>query len=138
MSDDPIYTNMSIRRIDELERRLSKLEDPKWFGDKYRESQMWATHESMINGITELKKKVKDLEEKVNLHHYELTIEILKRIEELERYLTGAPNFVTPSSNSKFPHKCPMCEGFGKTYSDFSGLNMAICNSCEGKGIVWG
>ena len=48
------------------------------------------------------------------------------------------------------PHKCPACDSTGKYYIDpnrplsglegldESGLLYKICNSCEGKGIVWG
>lgn len=35
----------------------------------------------------------------------------------------------------KSPHKCPVCDGLGKT--DVL-LPDACCNACKGKGVVWG
>lgn len=35
---------------------------------------------------------------------------------------------------SKKPHKCPVCEGLGKATLFHDG----ICETCQGKGIVWG
>lgn len=40
---------------------------------------------------------------------------------------------------SRKPHKCPVCDGKGYCHS--SGINIASggqCQSCQGKGIVWG
>jgi len=46
----------------------------------------------------------------------------------------------------KSPHKCPICDGKGKLYPDKpeTGMiwdfkdNNQVCDSCQGKGILWG
>ncbi len=46
----------------------------------------------------------------------------------------------------KKPHKCPVCDGKGKLFPDKMQVGMTwdiktnnqVCDSCEGKGIVWG
>lgn len=43
---------------------------------------------------------------------------------------------ITDENNNKKPHKCPVCEGTRHCSSE-SGLSWQ-CESCEGKGIVWG
>lgn len=41
--------------------------------------------------------------------------------------------------NDKKPYKCPVCSGSGGIKHPLTGLVMpAICNPCEGKGIIWG
>lgn len=51
----------------------------------------------------------------------------------------------TEYPNAKKPYKCPVCEGLGNDKGipianpayEFS-MKYASCQSCEGKGIVWG
>ncbi len=69
---------------------------------------------------------------------------------------TNSQPFVQPKipTSGKKPYKCPVCDGSGKHYidpnkplsgfealsstKDANGLSYNLCNSCEGKGIVWG
>lgn len=38
---------------------------------------------------------------------------------------------------NKLPYRCPVCDGCGR-YGLTEESNGAICQGCEGKGIVWG
>jgi DnaJ-class molecular chaperone len=45
--------------------------------------------------------------------------------------------YAMPELPLKNPHKCPNCEGFGNRYNEDK-TQVGICQSCDGKGIVWG
>ena len=49
-------------------------------------------------------------------------------------------NASTPKYISRYPHRCPLCEGRGKLPPDgtTSNYSMVTCHGCSGKGIVWG
>ncbi len=54
-----------------------------------------------------------------------------QRIDDIETLID-----VRAENNEKKPHKCPVCDGKGQWFEEPS--NKYHCNSCEGKGIVWG
>lgn len=80
--------------------------------------------------------------------------EIVKRIDDIEAQLKRINvefekiAVAISFSSGKMPHKCPVCEGEGKNKNKLvmdgivgpSTISMKNpeCNSCEGKGIVWG
>lgn len=67
-----------------------------------------------------------------------------KKIIEMDERLKNVEIVVTDKLCKK-PHKCPVCDGCGNSKGvlepnpnyDFS-MKYALCNSCGGKGIVWG
>jgi len=56
---------------------------------------------------------------------------------ELLKYKEGKP---MTEPVSKRPHKCPICEGTGRTSpnGNMSQYSSVVCHGCDGKGIVWG
>jgi hypothetical protein len=60
-------------------------------------------------------------------------------IKELHRFqdITHEQYQFNIKNKDKKPHICPLCEGKGKI--EYLGkLEIVICHSCEGKGIIWG
>lgn len=64
---------------------------------------------------------------------------VFKRLDQLETELSvvRALRARGYQYKEKKPHKCPVCEGTRVCHSKDSGLSWQ-CESCEGKGIVWG
>ena len=66
---------------------------------------------------------------------------VSKRMNEFEKQiLETRVQFIGELGNKKIPHKCPICEGKGK----YQSLNPEppyvlhnLCETCEGKGIIW-
>ena len=65
----------------------------------------------------------------------------LKKLEELLKpVLEWKKTAKILCDQSKKPHKCPVCESKGVEFDRLNrdeGFNKK-CNSCEGKGIIWG
>ncbi len=69
-----------------------------------------------------------------------------RRLKKVESHFSGDYQLVATKLT---PHKCPVCEGCGIVFTegakaDYDGMLKAnlstvkMCNSCEGKGVVWG
>lgn len=80
---------------------------------------------------------------------------LLERIEKLENKINilgnisnGVKRAITYVQNNDGlrPNKCPVCEGKGRLYPDKLEVGMTwdirannqVCDSCNGKGILWG
>ena len=77
-----------------------------------------------------------------------------KRLKEIEQSISETRiQFIDQLGRDKKPHKCPLCYGEGNIYkhelptihdklfgwqTDQMGMAYKKCNSCEGKGVLWG
>ncbi len=66
---------------------------------------------------------------------------VSKRLNEISNYIARFEDDihdlqVFKSAKLNTPHKCPICYGLGGT--KISGTVDQRCNSCEGKGVIWG
>lgn len=75
--------------------------------------------------------------------------------EQLKEMLCGT-DYLNIKDEIKYPHKCPLCEGVGFKNPEIMTVDRSmvidgikcepgdpiwhkpVCNSCDGKGIVWG
>ncbi|MDP4145593.1 MAG: hypothetical protein Q8936_14095 [Bacillota bacterium] len=111
--------------------------------------------------ISELRCRIKELEDRINnlemddsderLHDIE-NIEAEKRLIELERFQEITHAQYQKVIKEKKPHTCPNCGGLGLYYNaptnsmyeqlvdtkDEQGRIVKNCYACEGKGIIWG
>lgn len=82
-------------------------------------------------------------------HYTELFTDLCGRLLEIERRLDAHTEVI--NQKHSFPHKCPCCDGKGRNqifpnlcgpfetgiiYSQ--GGHFKSCNSCQGKGVLWG
>jgi len=69
-------------------------------------------------------------------------IKLKENFKELENKYNDLLNFknVAFRQYENKPHKCPVCNGKGSDSSwvEPQTIKIVMCNSCEGKGIVWG
>lgn len=117
-----------------------------------------ATWESeIVKELNHYKELISNHEHKIE-HCYQGIEKCFERIEKLEQYcallkindLRETCVKLAQDLNEnlgKVPHKCPLCNGYGSKHigSDKCAegprnhyLVVSPCNSCEGKGIVWG
>lgn len=83
-----------VKRITKVESILDQITHPQWFGKKYRESQMWATHTTILDSISEIQAN------HIGLFH---DIYFLREeIDEINKLL----------SVGKKPYKCPVCDAY--------------------------
>jgi hypothetical protein len=98
-------------------------------------------------------KRIEKLEKENNhLLSFDGILELEGRINEIEPIVKQIFEWFT-HNNMKTPHKCPVCLGIGNIYMDglcsaqefmagwknnAAGIGYKDCNSCKGKGIVWG
>lgn len=69
---------------------------------------------------------------------YGFRVEIRKNIDEIQAQLDVIRK-VGVKVNNKKPHPCPLCEGKGYWHKIENNISCGgRCNTCEGKGIVWG
>jgi len=93
--------------------------------------------------ILKCEEKIKELENKYNAST-EVEQILLNRIKELERFQEITQ--LQYQQRNKTPYKCPVCDGEGKIrlgsaqilLSDPPQHPTKACESCVGKGIVWG
>lgn len=108
--------NNLTERIENIEKQLRSLEDHK---------------NRQIDENRKISHKVEGLEISISVNKSDVSY-AHRKIDEME------------NSNKK-PHKCPVCEGCGNDKGtqvqnpnyQFC-MKYASCNTCEGKGIVWG
>jgi len=94
--------------------------------------------------------RIKKLEN-FNQYDTELISNQIKKINELEikfandidsvreGLLQTRLQFIDQLGNDKKPHRCPICEGQGYWHKVENGIACGgRCQTCEGKGIVWG
>jgi len=123
-----------------------------------------ALHEHKLKQIDENKKisrRVDELEKKINEialdieSHYEASIEdneyaddqIRSKFKEFDKLKSKFEDFMRKSvlNCEKRPFTCPVCYGCGNDKGTRESnpnyqfmMKYASCNSCQGKGIVWG
>jgi len=97
-------------------------------------------HPSLLKKrLDELENKIEkvegymQIEDRVTASHVLLRVD---KLEEMQSAMLTMPNVVWTKYH-KTPYKCPVCEGTRLCYSKDSDLSWQ-CESCEGKGIVWG
>jgi DnaJ-class molecular chaperone len=63
-----------------------------------------------------------------------------KSLKEIERFQDITHEEYKLNIKRKKPHKCPVCEGEGyyALCIEACSFKLTSCESCEGKGIVWG
>jgi DnaJ-class molecular chaperone len=93
-----------------------------------------------MDEIEQLKLKIRDLEYYIREELRHKIVEIDHKIKIL--YSQGKGTYQSNSS-CKNPHKCPVCNGWGKQQLPLplqveTTTSVSMCNACEGQGIVWG
>ncbi len=112
----------------------------------YEYCEMCMIRSLLQNSIEDNRKMTRDMV--ANTH---LAINVLndcfnkleKEIKELKQsILETRIQFINQLGNDKKPHKCPVCDGLAINCNigEFRGLPIKTekCNSCEGKGYIWG
>jgi hypothetical protein len=107
---------------------------------KFQERHTWQVDENrkVSRCIDDLENRLKILES--NHLGQQLDQQVCKflndKVEKLESELSLAKVWGSRSFPQQ-PHKCPVCDGTRICHSKDSGLSWQ-CQSCDGKGIVWG
>jgi predicted nuclease with TOPRIM domain len=79
--------------------------------------------------------KTRQLDENRKISHR--VDELETEIKELKRFQDITHEQYKLITDRKRPHKCPVCDGFGKKLYLIA-QESRLCDTCEGKGIVWG
>ena len=106
----------------------------KYFTHKFDKLEKWCTY------VVELYSKKIGKLEGISDYIDKADQRIVNVIEQVENKLQNQINELN-QVHPKKPHKCPVCKGSGykEPYTKSSVLYIEQpCNSCEGKGIVWG
>lgn len=122
-TDLPIYK--MVEKIQLLEKRIKELE----------------IYPPLIKSLNSSKD---DLQQQINDLHKKFDYWFdngIKRIIKLEQVNKELVDKIAEIANlyyqeKKKPYKCPICDGLGGTI--ISGVIDEDCNTCKGKGIVWG
>ena len=93
--------------------------------------------ESIDVQLNELRTHITNIENNIN---YEQAKELIYQGAQTHLSILKLESKVKDlETGSRKPHKCPVCEGSGKVAHPLTGmLAAAVCQACEGKGIVWG
>lgn len=93
--------------------------------------------EHLYDGVEKCFERIESIEAepKVKLSYHDSVFERIKKLEEMQKNMLTCPNIIWAKYN-KTPHCCPVCDGKGQWFEEPS--NEYHCNSCDGKGIVWG
>lgn len=123
--------------IKDIYKRFEKLE-------VFRESYV-NQFERNHDWISRIEAHLNKLHDMINLEDRITAKDVLDRLTEVEGLANAtrdAYNSMCAPSLKKTPHKCPVCDGIGINclIGEFRSLPIKadICQSCEGKGIVWG
>jgi hypothetical protein len=120
--------NHCVDRLNELENKENHIFST--------EIQRDVTH--LLNRIYDIEKEIKKCYEANPLQP------INERFENLEKQLIEVKRFQDITHEQymtrKRPHKCPVCGGCGLNKNILSSIPsmFPVCESCEGKGIIWG
>ncbi len=141
-----------------LQARIDKLESGDAFDyDERIEALEEVSAEKRLLGLEswsiKVNERLNDLEGYMKMEDRVTASSILTRIDSIQKSIDDINHcfgnvikqkkvfHISKPAKTQLPHKCPVCEGCGSYayyYTDQSAPTIKACNSCEGKGTVWG